>query len=48
MTDHITVPREQAEQIFPTPETAPIMYAIVGNLTVIQTNLIGLTRVNRN
>jgi hypothetical protein len=30
------------------PENAAVMYAIMSNLTVIQTNLTGMARVNSN
>lgn len=36
-------------QILPSkPENAAVMYAIMSNLTVIQTNLTGMPRVNSN
>jgi hypothetical protein len=66
MTDHITLTREQATEIFKAingisgilktmplpPENAAamhgIMYGIMSNLAVIQTNLVGIPRVTSN
>jgi hypothetical protein len=39
---------EALKRLPSTPETAPIMYGIVGNLAVIQTNLVGVASGNRN